>query len=86
MSAVFVEVGRIINDFDEFSDEDGKLTDLMSQLPARYEYDYVIFSASGSLDEEEKLWLMDWTKVIKRMMFKKFNGFVEKRYLEKDGD
>jgi hypothetical protein len=86
MSAVFVDVGRIIEDFDEFSDEDGKLTDLMSKLPTKYEYDYVIFSASNSLEEEEKLWLMDWTKVIKRMMFKKFNGYIEKRYLEKDGE
>jgi hypothetical protein len=58
----------------------------MSQLPDRYEYDYVIFSASDSLVEEERLWIMDWNKVIKRMMFKKFNNYIEKRYLEKDGE
>ena len=84
MSAVFVDVGRIIKDFNEFNDEDGKLTDLMSRLPTKYDYDYMIFSASSSLEEEEKLWLMDWTKVIQRLMFKKFNGFIEKKYLEKD--
>ena len=56
----------------------------MSKLPTKYDYDYMIFSASSSLEEEEKLWLMDWTKVIQRLMFKKFNGFIEKKYLEKD--
>lgn len=58
----------------------------MSEFPDKYGYDYIIFSASSSLHEEESLWLMDWDKVIKRMMFKRFNNYIQEKYLEKDGE
>jgi hypothetical protein len=55
----------------------------MSELPDKYNYDYTVFSASTSFSEEEELWLADFDKVVLRMMFKKFNNYVEKSYLDK---
>ena len=61
----------------------------MKQLPdgmhgdlRDYRLDYMIYSASSSLEEEKKLWDYPLEEVYQRMMFKKFDSFVEFRMME----
>jgi hypothetical protein len=42
-----------------------------------YRLDYMVYSASTSLEEETKLWDYDLYEVYKRMMFKKFDSWIE---------
>ena len=56
----------------------------MKQLPdgrfgdeRDYRLDYMVYSASNSLEEEKKLWDFPITEVYKRMMFKKFDSWIE---------
>ena len=42
-----------------------------------YRLDYMVFSASSSLEEENKLWDFPLIQVYKRMMFKKFDNWIE---------
>ena len=56
----------------------------MSQLPDGrygdkndYRIDYMVYSASNSLEEEQKLWDFPLYEVYKRMTFKKFDSYVE---------
>ena len=60
----------------------------MSALDEKYEMDYIVYSASSTLAEERDTWHRDYVDVIKRMMFKKFDGWVEHKYInrEKDGE
>lgn len=51
-------------------------------LPDAYEYEYIVYSASSSLQEEQFLWDLEFTKVIKRMMFKKFDSYIEEKLSE----
>uniref|UniRef100_A0A6M3IZZ4 Uncharacterized protein n=1 Tax=viral metagenome TaxID=1070528 RepID=A0A6M3IZZ4_9ZZZZ len=87
MSAIFNEVGRYIEDFGEFTsgDEDGRFQELVSQLPEDYEFEYIVYQASSSLEEYERLMLEDWGKIIKRMVFKKFDNWVQTKYMDSDG-
>lgn len=54
----------------------------MSGLPDRLNTDYMVYSISNSIIEEEKIWNMPYVEVFKRMMFKKFDGWVEKTIME----
>lgn len=56
----------------------------MSSLPDKYAVDYMIYMVSNSIEEEEHNWNTDYRNVIKRLLFKKFDAFVEERFL-KDG-
>lgn len=56
----------------------------MGELPEKYEIDYFVYSASSSISEQKEVWDMDYVEVIKRMMFKKFDGWVEHEYLNRD--
>ena len=56
----------------------------MSALPEKYEIDYLVSSASSSISEQKIIWEMDYVDVVKEMMFKKFNGWVEHKYLNRD--
>lgn len=55
----------------------------MTIFPDKYGLDYLVYSASVSLSDEEKIWDMEYHKVFKRMMFKKFDSFIEES-LSKD--
>jgi hypothetical protein len=39
--------------------------------------DYLVYSASSSLTEEEELWDYPFYDVVKRMMLKKFDAWIE---------
>jgi len=56
----------------------------MGCLPEKYEMDYLVYSASSSISEQREVWNMDYVEVIKRMMFKKFDGWVEHKYLNRE--
>lgn len=56
----------------------------MGSLPEEYEMDYLVYSASSNITEEKIIWDMDYVQVIKRMMFKKFDNWVEFIYLNRD--
>lgn len=49
----------------------------MSALPENLDYDYLVYSASNSFSEEKELWNADYVSVVKRMLFKKFDNFVD---------
>jgi len=56
----------------------------MAQLPdGRFQYkndyrlDYMVYSASTSLKEESELWDYPLIEVYRRMMFKKFDTWIE---------
>jgi len=40
-----------------------------------YKFDYLVYSAS--FEDTEKAWNMEYTELIKRMMFKKFDNYVQ---------
>jgi len=40
-----------------------------------YKFDYLVYSAS--FEDTERAWNMDYTELIKRMMFKKFDNYVQ---------
>lgn len=42
-----------------------------------YRLDYMVYSASSSLEEETKLWDFPLYEVYKRMMLKKFDSWIE---------
>jgi len=54
----------------------------MMMLPPEYELEYFVYSASTSLEEQTKLWDYPYVEIIKRMLFKKFDSFVEKKFME----
>ena len=56
----------------------------MKQLPdgkfgdeRDYRLDYMVYSASSTLEEEVKLWDYPLIEVYKRMMLKKFDNWIE---------
>jgi len=49
----------------------------MTLLPNEDELDYLVYSASNSITEEPLIWNLRFHEVIKRMMFKKFDNWVE---------
>lgn len=54
----------------------------MSALPQKYEIDYIVYNASTSAEEELKLWTFDYLFVIKRMMMRKFDNWVESEHMK----
>lgn len=42
-----------------------------------YELDFLVYSASGSLEEESITENTELHKIVKRLMFKKFENFIE---------
>lgn len=54
-----------------------KFKQLMTLLPNEDELDYLVYSASNSITEEPLIWNLRFHEVIKRMMFKKFDNWVE---------
>jgi hypothetical protein len=56
---------------------------VLSTLDEKYEIDYLVFSASENLIEEEYAWNMRYSDVIKRLMFRKLNNFIQEQELDK---
>lgn len=54
-----------------------KVKNLMTILPEEYNLEYLVYSASTSLSDEETVWDLEYHKVFRRMMFKKFDSFIE---------
>ncbi len=57
-----------------YTDEEGN-----KKIEEDYTIDYLVYSASTSLSEEKELWDYDLYEVVKRMMLKKFDGWIEWR-------
>lgn len=55
----------------------------MGELPDLYEIDYLVYSASSSISEQKEIWQMDYVEVAKRLCFKKFDNWVEHKYLNR---
>jgi hypothetical protein len=53
----------------------------MTLLPKEDELDYLVYSASNSILEEPLIWDLRYYDVIKRMLFKKFNNWIEAEIL-----
>lgn len=49
----------------------------MLMLEDDYELDFLVYSASGSLEEESITENTELHKIVKRLMFKKFENFIE---------
>ena len=55
------------------------MKDGVEMIEGDYTIDYLVYSASTSLSEEKELWDYDLYEVVKRMMFKKFDSWIEWR-------
>lgn len=55
----------------------------MSMLPDKFNLDYLVYSASNTLSEEQIVKKLELHKVFKRMMFKKFDSYVEEQLSRK---
>lgn len=58
----------------------------MSALPEEYNVDYLVYSVSPTISEEETVWHTDYEKVYKRSLFKKFDNWAERKYMEIKSD
>jgi len=52
-------------------------------MPEGYEYDWQVFSISPTILEEKEVWEMDYVQVVKRFMFERYKGFIEKKMMER---
>jgi hypothetical protein len=72
-----------VSDFESFDTEiAGKVKQLVLCLPDEYNLDYLVYSASNSLSEEQIIMDIELHKVFKRMMFKRFDSHIEERLSE----
>lgn len=58
------------------------MASIMSELPTVYELEYMVYSLSVSMSDEEKIWRTPYLDVIRRTMFNKFDNYVEKRFYD----
>ena len=73
-----VLVNKIVSDFEQFDIEAaGKIKQLMLMMPDGYDLEYLVYAASGSLSEEQLVMDLEFHKVFRRMMFKKFDSYIE---------
>ena len=52
-------------------------------MPDNYNLDYLVYSASNSLSEEQIIMDLELHKVFKRMMFKRFDSWIEEELSNK---
>jgi len=82
-------VEELCKDFQEFdvNDENSlKVESFMGELPEKYEVDYSVYAASNSITEEPIIWEMDYVEVYRRMMFKKFDGWIQNKMMSNNGE
>lgn len=48
-------------------------------MPDEYNLNYLVYSASKTLSEEELLMDFELHKIFRRMMFKRFDSFIEEQ-------
>lgn len=81
---------KLTKDFQRFESGDNESSLLMEtyfgELPEELEIDYMVYAASESLIEEPLVWESDYVSVVKRMMFKKFDGWIQNKVINKDGE
>ncbi len=46
-------------------------------MPDGYDLEYLVYAASDSLSEEQLVMGLEFHKVFRRMMFKKFDSYIE---------
>ena len=46
-------------------------------MPPEYNMEYLVYSASDTLSEEETVVNLELHKVFRRMMFKRFDSYIE---------
>lgn len=61
----------------------GKVKSLMLLLPDEYDMDYLVYGASSSISEEEYIENLELHRVVKRMMMKKFDSYIEELLSER---
>ncbi len=49
----------------------------MTMMPEEYNMQYLVYSASNTLSEEEIISNLELHKVFRRMMFKRFDSYIE---------
>lgn len=64
----------------------GRVKHLMSMMNPSYNMEYLVYSASVSLSDEEFIWDTELHKVFRRMMFKKFDSYIEEELTRKNGN
>ena len=75
----------MVSDFEQFETEiAGKVKGLILCMPDNYNLDYLVYSASNSLGEELIIMDLELHKVFKRMMFKRFDSWVEEELSNKE--
>jgi hypothetical protein len=55
----------------------------MLMLPDGYDMDYLVYGASSNLSEESEIENMEFHRVVRRMMFKKFDSYTEEKLSER---
>uniref|UniRef100_A0A6H1ZTE2 Uncharacterized protein n=1 Tax=viral metagenome TaxID=1070528 RepID=A0A6H1ZTE2_9ZZZZ len=70
----------MINEFSEFDSVNYDAKSLLSALPEKYNLDYMVYTSSSSIKEEDFIWRMDFKTVVKRTMFKRFDNWVETEF------
>lgn len=81
---------ELTKDFQRFESGDNESSLLMetyfAELPEELEIDYMVYAASDSLTEEPIVWESDYVSVVRRMMFKKFDNWIQYKVMNKDGE
>lgn len=81
---------ELTKDFQRFESGDNESSLLMetyfTELPEELEIDYMVYAASDSLTEEPIVWESDYVSVVRRMMFKKFDNWIQYKVMNKDGE
>ena len=54
-----------------------------SALPEEFNIDYMVYSASKSLSDEQAVWRMPFIEVVRRNLFKRFDNWIESRQHER---
>lgn len=83
INSEFARIEELKKDFEVFEDKDSYILEsLLSSLPGKYNYDYMVYAVSKSITEEKEVWELPLYEVIKRFMFKKFDNKIEQDYME----
>ncbi|MCX7611844.1 MAG: hypothetical protein N2043_09690 [Ignavibacterium sp.] len=51
-------------------------------MPEQYEFDYLVYLVSDNLLDEQKVWDMRLYDIYKRLIFKRFENWVQEKYMK----
>jgi hypothetical protein len=57
---------------------------LFSELPDKYEFDYLVYSVADGFLDQERLWDEDIVELTQRQLFKMFDSYVEREFYNKE--